>query len=155
MIYYLLIPILYVLLPRRSSSLLAICRSLLVYGPGVVKHSVGGYTELVVYGSKLFIKDMVHSVFTLTVNKRVKPKDLVPIGFSYVLGRWYLLLEIRYQQKGRSIWDGYNWASFRWCIVLGEPTAVRNTTRSLLIFPRVVLGGGVVFLSGMLLASHN
>ena len=103
----------YPFLPRRGSSLLVICGSLLVYGPGVVKHSVGGYTGLV-----------------------------VPIGFGYVLGRWYLLLEIRYQQKGRSIWDGYNWASLRWCIVLGEPRAVRNTTRSLLIFPRVVLGGG-------------
>jgi hypothetical protein len=71
-------------LPRRGSSLLVICGSLLVYGPEVVKHSVGGYTGLV-----------------------------VPIGFGYVLGRWYLLLEIRYQQKGRSIWDGYNWASLR------------------------------------------
>jgi hypothetical protein len=84
-------------LPRRGSSLLVICGSLLVYGPGVVKHSVGGYTGLV-----------------------------VPIGFGYVLGRWYRLLEIRYQQKGRSIWDGYNWASFRLCIVLGEPRVVRN-----------------------------
>ena len=66
-------------LPRRGSSLLVICGSLLVYGPEVVKHSVGGYTGLV-----------------------------VPIGFGYMLGRWYLLLEIRYQQKGRSIWDGWN-----------------------------------------------
>lgn len=104
-------------LPRRGSSLLVICGSLLAYGPGVVKHSVGGYTGLV-----------------------------VPIGFGYMLGRWYLLLEIRYQQKGWPIWDGCNghhsddvlcWVNLRPFGILHVPW---------LIFPRVVLGGGCGFL---------
>ena len=104
-------------LPRRGSSLLVICGSLLVYGPGVVKHSVGGYTGLV-----------------------------VPIGFGYVLGRWYLLLEIRYQQKGspsgmdvvgHHLDDVLCWVNLRPFGILHVP---------LLIFPRVVLGGGCGFL---------
>jgi hypothetical protein len=78
----------------------------------------------------------------------------VPIGFGYVLGRWYLLLEIRYQQKGRSIWDGCihgNHSDDVLCWVNLGPFGILHVP--LLIFPRVVLGGGCGFLDATSLSN--
>jgi len=86
----------YPFLPRRGSSLLVICGSLLVLTPGVVKHSVGGYAG---YWYQL------------------------GLVMFWVDGTFYYRLDI--SKRGSAIWDGdrtsfrclnviVGWTLFEW-----------------------------------------
>jgi len=76
-------------LPRRGSSLLVICGSLLVIKPGVVKHSVGGYAGYwYQLGLVMFWVDGTFC-YRLHITKGVVPSGM---GIGHHSDAWYVIV---------------------------------------------------------------